>query len=122
MTDEVVPLVKVTMGEPVPEEPVIDKKEIRTLKLKVPIEIRDAQTGDVKNIIDELKFPRAQVKHLEAMDEVEGETKKMRQLVCALTGHPPHVIKAMDAIDLEPLSELLGDFLGFSPVKNLKSE
>lgn len=77
-------------------------------KLKHPIEIRDKESGDIKETITELTLvPRAKGKHLKAMDRAEGETGKTLALIGAVTNQPPAVMDLMDAEDVIVLGDMV---------------
>ncbi len=79
-----------------------------THKLKYPIEIRDKETGEVKETIAEVTFvPRAKGKHLKAMDKAVGDNAKLLALIGAVTNQPPSVIEMMDAEDVIDLGEVV---------------
>ncbi len=85
-----------------------------TYKLKYPIEIRDAESGEVKETLTTLTFvPRAKGKHLKAMDRAQGDNAKLLALIAAVTNQPPAIIDLMDTEDVLDIGdEVVERFLG----------
>ncbi len=82
-----------------------------TITLTHPIEIKNGE-GEIIETIRQLTLPRAQAKHLRAMDKATGDVGKSLALIAALAGVPPSHLDGLDGEDFMVLSGALADFLG----------
>jgi len=86
----------------------------RVLKLKYPVQIKDAD-GAVTETVSELHFKRLNGRKMRAVDAAKGEIGKTLALIAASAGVPPSTVDLMDAEDITAAGEVIADFLGQSP-------
>lgn len=82
------------------------KKEI-TFRPSEPI-----KHGD--ETYEALTFQRLKVRHMVAMDKVDGDLRKMTAMFASMAGVPVPVIDELDADDFERLSREIAPLLGNS--------
>lgn len=85
-----------------------------THTLKHPIEIRNAQSGEVIEKITTITIQRPKGKHFRAIKS-EAKVAQAMELLGACASLPPSTVDMIDAEDLVPLMEVVGDFFVTSP-------
>lgn len=86
-----------------------------TYTLKHPVELRNAESGEVAEVIKTLTLVRPRGKHMKAMDGAKGEMGKTLALLSAISAQPPSTMDLLDGEDLTKLGEIVQDFFGVPP-------
>jgi len=77
----------------------------KVIKLNYPVKVGDTT-------VDSITLTRPKVKHLKAMDGVDGDVSKAETLISAISGQPIAVITNLDGEDFTRISEELNGFFG----------
>lgn len=83
-----------------------------TVKLDHPF---DVTRGKTKENIPELTLKRLKARHMQAIDDIKGDTARTLGLLEGLTGIPKRELLDLDGADLNLLGEVVKEFTTKSP-------
>ena len=81
--------------------------------LKYPLELKSA-TGDVLEVVAELKLRRLKGRDMRAIDGAKGNGSMLLAMLAPSADVPPSTVDAMDAQDVTDAGALVAGFLGGS--------